>query len=226
MSDREDALRLAMEADPFEKIIDRYVDDYTLEGDDGTHTPTHEEKILIKDAIIGLLVDPDWDTEWGKHIDQLCRDKFAGKDWEVPAAKLVEWLYCMSYNDSYFGEPAGLVKRATAELNRLLPSMPIIAEPAPTEGATPTLPDLESEAYYFPPSAEPFFDADQMRKCAKDFARTLYRHPTVPEPISWSEEKCDRCEKTVLFRLNVSAAPSLPGSGSRSWRRMQRGGSD
>lgn len=71
---------------------------------------------------------------------QLCRDKSAEKDWEVPAAKLVEWLYCMSYNDSYFGEPAGLVKRATAELNRLLPSMTIIAEPASTEGATPHCP--------------------------------------------------------------------------------------
>lgn len=41
----------------------------------------------------------------------------------------------------------------------------------------------------------------------------LYRQPTAPEPISWSEEKCGRCEKTVMFRLNVSAAPSLPGSG-------------
>jgi len=40
--------------------------------------------------------------------------------WEHHASKLVYWLHCMSYNDSYFGEPAGLVKQVTGELNRLM----------------------------------------------------------------------------------------------------------
>lgn len=34
--------------------------------------------------------------------------------------KLSRWKHCMSYNDSYFGEPAGLVKRAVYQLDRLL----------------------------------------------------------------------------------------------------------
>lgn len=44
--------------------------------------------------------------------------------WEHHAKKLTQWMHCMSYNDSYFGEPAGLVKRATAELNRLICTTP------------------------------------------------------------------------------------------------------
>jgi hypothetical protein len=36
-------------------------------------------------------------------------------------------LYCMSYNDSYFGEPAGKFKAQVAELNRLLPVQSIKA---------------------------------------------------------------------------------------------------
>ncbi len=44
--------------------------------------------------------------------------------WERHAKKLTDWLYCMSYNDSYFGEPAGLVKQVTSELNRLIVNAP------------------------------------------------------------------------------------------------------
>lgn len=44
--------------------------------------------------------------------------------WEHHAKKLKKWLYCMSYNDSYFGEPEGLVKRVTSELNRLIDTSP------------------------------------------------------------------------------------------------------
>jgi hypothetical protein len=34
--------------------------------------------------------------------------------------KLDQWRYCMSYNDSYFGEPAGLVKSVVKELSLLV----------------------------------------------------------------------------------------------------------
>jgi len=34
----------------------------------------------------------------------------------------------MSYNDSYFGEPAGLVKQVTASLNRLIGATPPAAQ--------------------------------------------------------------------------------------------------
>lgn len=41
-------------------------------------------------------------------------------EWEHHAQKLTRWLHCMSYNDSYFGEPAGLVKQVAGELYRLI----------------------------------------------------------------------------------------------------------
>jgi len=48
--------------------------------------------------------------------------------WEHHAKKLTQWLHCMSYNDSYFGEPAGLVKQVTASLNRLIGATPPAAQ--------------------------------------------------------------------------------------------------
>lgn len=35
--------------------------------------------------------------------------------------KLIQWKHCMSYNDSYFGEPAGFLKWVVYQLERLLP---------------------------------------------------------------------------------------------------------
>ena len=52
----------------------------------------------------------------------------AAPAWEHHARKLTQWLHCMSHNDSYFGEPAGLVKQVTGELNRLIGAAP---QPAP-----------------------------------------------------------------------------------------------
>ena len=52
--------------------------------------------------------------------------------WEHHARKLTQWLHCMSHNDSYFGEPAGLVKQVTGELNRLIGAAP---QPVAQQGA-------------------------------------------------------------------------------------------
>ncbi len=41
--------------------------------------------------------------------------------WQKPAENLVRWLHCMSYNESYFGEPAGYLKQCVNELRHLLP---------------------------------------------------------------------------------------------------------
>lgn len=41
---------------------------------------------------------------------------------EHHAKRLTRWMYCMSGNDSYFGEPAGLVKSVAYDLNRLIGS--------------------------------------------------------------------------------------------------------
>lgn len=58
--------------DRLEEIIDEYLDGYTMEGDDSYHQPTEGERFMIKDAIMGLLVDDAWDAEWGAHIRSLC----------------------------------------------------------------------------------------------------------------------------------------------------------
>jgi hypothetical protein len=62
--------------------------------------------------------------------------------WQKHARKLVEWRHCMSYNDSYFGEPAGLLKQIAAEFERLLPPHELAAAPAAQQdGAVQTLID-------------------------------------------------------------------------------------
>lgn len=45
--------------------------------------------------------------------------------WQHHAKKLTAWRHCMSYNDSYFGEPPGLLKQVVAELERLMPPHPV-----------------------------------------------------------------------------------------------------
>lgn len=52
---------------------------------------------------------------------------------EQRVAELTKWKHSMSYNDSYFGEPAGLLKQVTAELDRLLPTTP---DQTPYSGVT------------------------------------------------------------------------------------------
>jgi hypothetical protein len=48
-----------------DQIIDAYLEGYVFEGgDDGSHTPNEGERLVIKDAFLGLLDDPDWDAAW------------------------------------------------------------------------------------------------------------------------------------------------------------------
>lgn len=64
------------ELDKLESIVDRYLDDYEMnDGEHRTHTPTEFERFLLKDAFLGLLVDEEWDKEWGTHIDMLVAAK-------------------------------------------------------------------------------------------------------------------------------------------------------
>lgn len=52
--------------------------------------------------------------------------------WQHHARKIVLYRNSMSYNDSYFGEPAGLLKQVVAELDRLLPTVeerPVAPQP-------------------------------------------------------------------------------------------------
>lgn len=54
----------------------------------------------------------------------------AQPQWQSPAKRLVQWLHCMSYNDSYFGEPAGYLKQCVNEMKHLLPPNEVPAAPS------------------------------------------------------------------------------------------------
>jgi hypothetical protein len=98
--------------DRLEQIIDAYVADYELVGEDepgrdGCYAPTDTERGLIKDAIMGLLADDDWDAEWGKHIAQLAnRDTAAyaaslASDNERLQAEVVQLRNLLMYADEW-----------------------------------------------------------------------------------------------------------------------------
>lgn len=55
-----DEARADTHGDAVYKAISAYVADYDFRGDDGDHTPTEGERILIEDAIMGLLADDDF----------------------------------------------------------------------------------------------------------------------------------------------------------------------
>jgi hypothetical protein len=65
----------ALPVDRLEQVIDAYLEGYEMVGEaedgrDACHQPSDDERALIKDAILGLLADPEWDAEWGKLIEQ------------------------------------------------------------------------------------------------------------------------------------------------------------
>jgi len=91
--------------------------------------------IAIDEVLAQPETPPECQTEaektafafgWFKAMEaqRLAQPKQEPVAWERHAKKLTDWLYCMSYNDSYFGEPAGLVKQVTSELNRLIVNAP------------------------------------------------------------------------------------------------------
>lgn len=112
IADAIDALLLAVAApkvEPahptdLEKVIDDYIEDYEMVGEsedgrDAIYTPTENDKALLKDAILGLLVDTDWDAAWGAHIDSLVSARAAKietwTDADADAARLALELECL-----------------------------------------------------------------------------------------------------------------------------------
>ena len=90
--------REAFEPDRLESIIDDYLEDYEMRGEDedgrdACHTPSDGERFLIKDAIMGLLADSAWDAEWGKHIDSMAnrRAALASKPVAPPAREALSF---------------------------------------------------------------------------------------------------------------------------------------
>lgn len=66
---------------PLERAIDGYLDGYVLEGDRGYHLPTEHEKLIVKDAIMGLLEEPEF------------RAALAQRQQALTTAWLVEWRF-------------------------------------------------------------------------------------------------------------------------------------
>ena len=81
--------------DELDTIINEYVDNYELTGDEGSYTPTLTEKLLIKDAIHGLLADTDWDNAWGRYIAALAK---------VEQGKPVAWFIDVTTNGESTGD--------------------------------------------------------------------------------------------------------------------------
>jgi hypothetical protein len=79
-----DKEREAIPIDPLEQAIDTYLDGYETIYDEGSYTPNAEEKFRIKDAIMGLLADPEWDRLWGEHVDSLVRAALASQEAQAP----------------------------------------------------------------------------------------------------------------------------------------------
>lgn len=60
------------------------------------------------------------------------------EDMKKSSRPLTQWMHCLSYNESYVGEPAGAFKRAAYSLNRFSdpkpkPSVSDTLENSPTE---------------------------------------------------------------------------------------------
>lgn len=80
------------DGDDLEKIIDDYLEDYEMIGEDeagreGWYTPTERERAIAKDAIMGLLAHDEWDAAWGRLVDQRAAEKAA---LTAPASKPAE----------------------------------------------------------------------------------------------------------------------------------------
>jgi len=59
--------------DTLERAIDDYVADYELNDGEVFRAPSDEDRFMLKDAILGLLVDPEWEREWSEHIAMLAQ---------------------------------------------------------------------------------------------------------------------------------------------------------
>lgn len=76
MARRVEQAEAPLPLDPLEKAIDSFIEDYEMigESEDGRgacYTPNANDRALLKDAIMGLLADSEWDRIWGEHIESL-----------------------------------------------------------------------------------------------------------------------------------------------------------
>lgn len=133
------------------------------------------------------------------------------------AQKLSKYHYVLSYNESYFGEPTGMLKQVVAEIDRILPDEKI---PFPLKGKEGC--DCGCQ--------EPTF-TDPLE--ALRFLSTRFKHGGVAEAVAWDYakdidailEKLDSTEKEepetpapneFYATCPVCACPHWEGSGCRT----------
>lgn len=95
--------------------------------------PTGDQGVFVVEAILGALgLKTDRTKEEAIDHPAGVAPVVAAEepDWQHHAKKLTQWRNCMSYNDSYFGEPPGLLKQVVGELERLMPPHPVKAAKA------------------------------------------------------------------------------------------------
>lgn len=107
------------------------------------------------------------------------------ESWQILAKKLTPYRYRMSYNDSYFGEPPGLLKQVVAELERLMPPHPVKAR---------EVSEIDGEKSPFKPAFITFTGADD----PKDIPGMLELSRLYP--IEWG----------ILFSPKKQGSPRYP----------------
>ena len=146
--------------------IMRLADGYAIAVAQAPHSPRPLAKKLAeqriekaRDSLVAALEQPEQQAEPCQYcglsecdpkcmwIEQAPQQQAEPVAWEHHAKKLTHWLHCMSYNDSYFGEPAGLVKQVTAELNRLIGTALRSALEQPERQAEPVHGDIRALKY-------------------------------------------------------------------------------
>lgn len=117
-------------------------------------------------------------------------------EWHAPAERLVEWLHCMSYNDSYFGEPAGYLKQCVNELRHLLP-------PHELKAAAPSAAPQSAERVSLTAVAFEALETDLIAECERamrqrdEFLRTGVR--TGGDGMAW-----DTCFGFILRKHGIT----------------------
>lgn len=96
--------------DELEQIIDDYVADYELSDGEVSRDLSDEDRFMLKDAIMGLLVDPAWDRAWGALIDEQARKQAEPKREPLSDERITkgEYVLATKFSDGDPGDHWGV----------------------------------------------------------------------------------------------------------------------
>lgn len=131
------------ETDRLEQIVDAYLADYEMVGEaedgrDACYQPTDSERALIKDAILGLLADEEWDAAWGRYVAALASQPAAPAD--VRDTARLAFIYGDTATDS-----DALINLEVRCLNRDYPTLEEVRAAIDAALAASPLPPQKSE---------------------------------------------------------------------------------